>query len=223
MLLKRNTFVLINSLLIVVTVSGGCTSSPKSTPSKTSTAQEEKPAPHSVTKGEAKPILADAEKRQVLPTAECPSREDVLKSIANCRGIIDDTKLILQSTNKNDSAEQKSEFDEKIGAWRERHKQWAEENTILIDNSWLLLGARGVPVNPEIPLALDNLKQSGEWLEYSVRSAERGHRKASYAFLKSANLAADQASKLMKSRRRPNARTAVIKLPKSLVRQIPRN
>lgn len=148
----------------------------------------------------------------------CPTKEGVLASIAACNALIADTqKLAAALHNEGDAEEQK--FRSRLEQWKSGAKVWKIRNDSILQNCDYLLGATGVPAIPEIPLALENLKNAETWLGWSIESAKAGKDNAARAYIASARLATKRASNLINGRVKPRAKTALVSLPKYLQRK----
>lgn len=146
----------------------------------------------------------------------CPTKESVTDAIAACQTFINSTqKLVMAIQNDGDAEQRKSE--KRIGIWKDEARVWNIKNTARIASCWFLLGASGYEVHPELPLALENLKRSGNWLENAVEAANDGKFKVANDYIQAAKKAKTQATKLVAGKIRPKSKNALVNLPRHLV------
>lgn len=151
----------------------------------------------------------------VSTSDECPSPENVADAIEICEEFINDTqRLVVAIRNEGDAEECK--FRTRLQNWRDEASQLKADIDSRIGGCSLLLGATGYQVHPELPLALENLKRAGRWLEVSVAAAQAGNLIDAVDYISYSRKATVKASKLVSGTARPNARTALIQLPKRL-------
>ncbi|HEY9786719.1 MAG TPA: hypothetical protein V6D17_15055 [Candidatus Obscuribacterales bacterium] len=142
-----------------------------------------------------------------LPALVCPTTDDVRESIDELQ------RLSAETTNIVDKKDLESRTS--FGA---KEETWIQKNKALISGSQLLAGASGVQVHPEIPLALENLARAQNWLHTAV--FDSSERKTSMKLIHHANVAIERATNLMDGDVVPDARTALVKLPKQLEKNI---
>lgn len=145
----------------------------------------------------------------------CPTKESVGEAVKDCSVLIGNTQTLLDEIQNEADAEQRR-LDKKVGIWKEEARVWEIKNSSRISSCWFLLGATGYEVHPELPLALENLKRSGNWLEKSVESAERGNFKDAKEYISAARKATRQAERLIHGKVRPKSKYALVKLPRHL-------
>lgn len=143
----------------------------------------------------------------------CPTLEDTQDSISSLEILIAEAQDITAGKRDTHNTSTPQASMKETVAWRERMDGWTVQNDVLITNCALLLSAHGTPVFPEIPLALENLKLSGEWLVKSVDAAAQGKTKATDAYIRGARAAAERANGLIDGRLEANPRTALIEVP----------
>jgi len=149
---------------------------------------------------------------------ECPTKPRVLASIAAFQKLISDTqKLVLALNNEGDAEEQKFRF--RLEQWKSEARTLKITNDALRKNCSLLCGATGVEAIPEIPRALENLQRAEVWLGRSVQSAQAGKFKESTDYIYAARKATKRARNLINGRVKPSAKTALVNLPKHLVKK----
>lgn len=150
----------------------------------------------------------------------CPTKEGVLEAIASCQTFINSTqKLVMAIQNDADAEQRKSET--RIALWKDEARVWNIKNSARIDSCWFLLGATGYEVHPELPLALENMKRSGNWLEKAVEAANDGKFKIANDYIRAAQKANKQAAKLVAGKVRPKSKYALVNLPRHLVAKKP--
>lgn len=150
----------------------------------------------------------------------CPTKEGVLEAIASCQTFINSTqKLVMAIQNDADAEQRKSET--RIALWKDEARVWNIKNSARIDSCWFLLGATGYQVHPELPLALENMKRSGNWLEKAVEAANDGKFKIANDYIRAAQKANKQAAKLVAGKVRPKSKYALVNLPRHLVAKKP--
>lgn len=148
----------------------------------------------------------------------CPNKENVTDAVEACKTFINNTqKLVLSIQNDGDAEQRKSA--KRIDIWKDEARVWNIKNTSRINSCWFLLGAHGDPVHPELPLALENLKRSGNWLEKAVEAANDGKFKVANDYIQAARKANKQAAKLVAGKVRPKSKYALVNLPRHLVRK----
>lgn len=146
----------------------------------------------------------------------CPTKEGVSDAIQSCQTFINSTqKLVMAIQHDGDAEQRKSET--RIAMWRDESRVWNIKNSARIDSCWFLLGATGYQVHPELPLALENLKRSGNWLEKAVEAANEGKFKVANDYIQAAKKANKQAAKLVAGKVRPKSKYALVNLPHHLV------
>lgn len=146
----------------------------------------------------------------------CPTKEGVSDAIQSCQTFINSTqKLVMAIQHDGDAEQRKSET--RIAMWRDESRAWNIKNSARIDSCWFLLGATGYQVHPELPLALENLKRSGNWLEKAVEAANEGKFKVANEYIQAAKKANKQAAKLVAGKVRPKSKYALVNLPHHLV------
>ncbi len=147
---------------------------------------------------------------------EYPTKPIVLASIASFQKLISNTqKLVVALNNEGDAEEQK--FRSRLEQWKSEARALKVTNDTLRKNCSWLWGATGVEAIPEIPRALENLQRAEVWLGRSVQSAQVGKFKESTDYIYAARKATKQASNLINGRIKPNAKTALMSLPKHLM------
>jgi hypothetical protein len=142
-------------------------------------------------------------------TTKCPDREDARKAVDEGAKIIAEVRGILKDAKNPNFADQLATADKQLSDWQ-------AHNSVLTIDCGLLLGADGTSVYPEIPLALENLTLAGVWLEKSINAATIGQMSTSGLYLKAADKAIKQASKLLDKKVKPDRRTAVVRTPSYL-------
>lgn len=148
----------------------------------------------------------------------CPTKDGVLASIASCKSLISNTqKLVMALHNEGDAEEQK--FRLRLEQWKNEANTWKIKNDSILKNCDYLLGATGEQAIPEIPFALENLKRSEVWLGRSIQSAQAGTFKEATDYIYAARKATKQASNLINGRVKPRAKTALVQLPKYLMKK----
>lgn len=146
----------------------------------------------------------------------CPTKEGVSDAIASCQTFINSTqKLVMAIQNDADAEQRKSET--RIAMWKDEARVWNIKNSARIDSCWFLLGTTGYQVHPELPLALENLKRSGNWLEKAVEEANVGKFKIANDYIRAAQKANKQAAKLVEGKVRPKSKYALVNLPRHLI------
>jgi len=145
----------------------------------------------------------------------CPTKESVGAAVKDCSVLIGNTQTLLDEIRNEADAEQRR-LDKKVGIWKEEARVWEIKNSSRLSSCWFLLGATGYEVHPELPLALENLKRSGNWLEKSVESAQRGNFKDAKEYISAARKATRQAERLIHGKVRPKSKYALVKLPRHL-------
>lgn len=146
----------------------------------------------------------------------CPTHDDVKTSIKQCRKLIAATSKIAADIHNGSSGRNENAMEMALNRRRDEADVWKSRNDSILNNCSCLLGATGYPVYPEIPLALQNLKHAGKWLDWSIAAEQFGEHKEALEYIAAANRAATQASKLINHKIRPKLRTALVKLPKHL-------
>lgn len=146
----------------------------------------------------------------------CPTHDGVRESIDSLASLISDAEQIVATLHENH--DQWNEHDKRtnIDGWREQAGNWEVKNESIISECPQLLGATGVAVFPEIPMALENLKSSQHWLNYAIKSATSNDFKSADEFIAAANKASDRATKLIDLKIKPKRKTALVQLPKHL-------
>lgn len=150
----------------------------------------------------------------------CPTKESVGAAVKDCSVLIGNTQTLLDEIRNEADAEQRR-LDKKVGMWKEEVRVWEIKNSSRLNSCWFLLGATGYAVHPELPLALENLKRSGDWLERCVESAQRGNFKEANEYILAARRANRQAGKLVNGKVRPKSKYALVKLPRHLANRKP--
>lgn len=145
----------------------------------------------------------------------CPTKECVEAAVNDCKALITATQQLVYEIQNDADAEQRR-LDKRVGMWRQEARVWEIKNSSRIGSCWFLLGADGYEVHPELPLALENLRRSGNWLGHSVESAQRGNFKDAKEYISAARKAARQAEKLVHGKVRPKSNYALVKLPRHL-------
>ncbi|MBX9949309.1 MAG: hypothetical protein K2Y39_09100 [Candidatus Obscuribacterales bacterium] len=145
----------------------------------------------------------------------CPTKESVGAAVKDCSLLIANTQALLDEILNEADAEQRR-LDKKVAMWKEEVRVWEIKNSSRLNSCWFLLGATGYAVHPELPIALENLKRSGNWLERSVESAQRGDFNAANEYILAARRATKQAGKLVNGKVRPKSKYALVKLPRHL-------
>jgi len=148
----------------------------------------------------------------------CPNHEGVKANIKSCRNLIAATTKIAATMHNGALGKSEKGNEVALNKWRAQARDWKTKNDTILQNCGCLLGATGVQVFPEIPLALQNLKHAGTWLDWSIAAEQFGEHKEAAEYIAAANRAANQASKLINHKIRPRTRTALVKLPKNLER-----
>lgn len=148
----------------------------------------------------------------------CPTKEGVSDAIQSCQTFINNTQKIVMAIQHDGDAEQRRS-ETRIAMWKDEARVWNIKNSARIDSCWFLLGATGYQVHPELPLALENLKRSGNWLEKAVEAANDGKFKVANDYIKAARKANKQAAKLVAGKVRPKSKYALVNLPRHLVRK----
>lgn len=166
--------------------------------------------------------IAPAQTATALPEVEewegCPTKDGVLASVASCKSLITNTQnLITVLNNEGDAEEQKFRF--RLEQWKNEARAWKIRNESMLENCDLLLSATGVQAIPEIPLALENLQRAEAWLGRSIQSAQTGKFKEATDYIYAARKATKQASNLINGRVKPSSKTALIDLPKHLMKK----
>ena len=177
-------------------------------PSKLEPAAE-KVETHEQKQEEATSEVAPKEPESPAETVACTGSDDVRDSIDQCNKIIAAAKGLLKDA-KN------PEFPAQVGVLQERVSAWEEHNEVLRNGCGLLLGANGAQVFPEIPLALENLKRSGDWLHKSLKAASARDLCTSRLYMRATAKAINQATRLIDNKVKPRSRTAVVKTPRYL-------
>ncbi len=157
----------------------------------------------------------------VQPTIEtfewegCPNSENTFAAVETCKTFIADTQRLVSAIQTEGDAEE-TKFKGKLEMWRSEARIWKIKNNARLKSCEYLVGATGYAVHPELPLALENLKRSGSWLEASVHAAEIGEFNLASGYLDSARRATRQADKLVAGKVKARSRTALVSLPKRL-------
>ncbi|MBA3995274.1 MAG: hypothetical protein C0469_17280 [Cyanobacteria bacterium DS2.3.42] len=148
----------------------------------------------------------------------CPTKPRVLAAIASFQKLISETqKLVLAFNNEGDAEERKFRF--RLEQWKNEASDLRIKNDTLLKNCTWLLGATGVQAIPEIPLALENLQRAEVWLGRSIHSIQAGKFKEATDYILFARKATKQASNLINGRVKPSIKTALVELPKHLMKR----
>ncbi len=152
--------------------------------------------------------------------AECPTKETVQGAISDCQTLINCTQKLIALIQNDADAEQRR-LDKSIALWKNEARVWKIKNDSRIESCWFLLGATGYEVHPELPLALENLKRSGTWLDFAVEAAKEGKVKDANDYILAARKATKQAGKLVVGKIRPKSKYALVRLPRHLASRNP--
>lgn len=182
------------------------------------------------TKPEITPIrtITIKPRAEVTVTAEpahfeaegCPTKETVQGAISDCKTLINCTQKLIALIQNDADAEQRR-LDKSIALWKNEARVWKIKNDSRIESCWFLLGATGYEVHPELPLALENLKRSGNWLDCAVEAAKEGKLKDANDYILAARKATKQAGKLVAGKIRPKSKYALVGLPRHLASRNP--
>jgi hypothetical protein len=145
----------------------------------------------------------------------CPNESDVGKSIDECQKLFEQAHQLMRDLG-NSNAPDKSELEAKITDWQNKQAYWRAKNEQLIEGCGLLPGADGTEVFPQLPVALENLKRAGEWLNKSMVAASLSHFSASKIYIAGTRKAINQARAVLSGRVRPNCRAAIVKTPSQI-------
>lgn len=147
-----------------------------------------------------------------------PTKPRVLAAIASFQKLISETqKLVLALNNEGDAEERKFRF--RLEQWKNEASDLRIKNDTLLKNCTWLLGATGVQAIPEIPLALENLQRAEVWLGRAIHSMQAGKFKEATDYILFARKATKQASNLINGRVKPSIKTALVELPKHLMKK----
>ena len=179
---------------------------------ETSQRNEQAAKQQNVENNENGTAASDSEK-QPPPQTRCPNADDVRNSISQSHHILDEEQGILSALRRADEA-QRAQIDEsKIKPWEKTVEVWKAKIAQLIDGCQLLKGQDGTEVFPEIPLALENLADAGEWLEKSMKAAASGHPKIGSSYARGAAAAIKQATKVLSGEVKAKRGKAILKVP----------
>lgn len=129
---------------------------------------------------------------QPSPQRVCPTTDDVLESLAECRKLIYDADYFVWKSNR--PVEARSDL---VGSWKREEQAWRKNVQELIANSDLLVGADGTQVYPEIPSALKNLDSAGDNLEKALDPTNTKQLELSKGYIQDSWAATHRAEKLM--------------------------
>jgi hypothetical protein len=143
----------------------------------------------------------------------CPSQDSVRASITDLTALIDDALVILHDDDKLQAKTLSEELKVKITSLREKKDAWDEKNKALIAGCYLLLGADGTAVYPEIPAALDNLSQAGKWFGRSIDALATRRLQMADAYIQGTQFATAHASVVLDEGSGFDPSKAALKVP----------
>jgi len=143
----------------------------------------------------------------------CPTHDGVRESIDALQELISTAENIVATMRENHDRWNENERRTNIPEWNEQARLWKDRNDSIISWCPQLLGATGVAVFPEIPMALENLRSSQNWLNFAIKGAAKNDFKTANEFIEAANKAAARAEKLIDLKVKPKTKTGVVKLP----------
>jgi len=149
----------------------------------------------------------------VAPTLGCPTLDDAEDCVDECEVLIKQAESIVRDA-RNVVTNQSTASKLRISTWKQKESNWRGKVEALGKNCFLLLGADGTPVHPEIPLVLQTLDRASEWIESSIEALSLGNLKLARTYLRGARGALDFSTKLLEGRLNVRSASASTKTPK---------
>jgi hypothetical protein len=165
------------------------------------------PAKHVSTSTEAKTT-------EVIPSPECPTVDDAEDCADECEILIKQAESIVREARKVINTDRSTAWKTRISLWNQKERSWKEKVASLEKNCYLLLGADGTAVHPEIPIALQSIDRAGEWVEKSLEAATLGDLKLAGTYLKGAKAAFGFSTKILDGRLNARTRKNSVQIPK---------
>jgi len=102
--------------------------------------------------------------------AVCPTDDDIHNFIDEMKKLQANAHLFLVQTNKQST--QNGDQTDQLEGLRKRIEEWKDRETSTTANCYLLSGADGTEVNPQLPRTLDALSRSKDYLLKSLKAHE---------------------------------------------------